>query len=139
MFFVLDADIYLRGIICTLFLACLILQLSRSAFMPTTKTFVGLPIHITTLAIIGIFISTFYPFLLSVTIIIIVSILMLSNLNYPSLKSGRGQLLLFIPFILILGILLFDSLQQILGLLLSFVSFIYIIGAPIYGYIKKIG
>ncbi|MDD6286048.1 MAG: archaetidylserine synthase [Methanosphaera sp.] len=123
---------------CAIVLLCGLLRLTRYNTMlidqrGPTRTFVGLPIPVTSFTLAALLLSSVYDVYVLSILMIIISILMISQLPYPKVSDKRviGIVAVFMIICLIPGINRYFA--YIPSYLLLLASLLYIFGTIIYG------
>lgn len=125
---------YFGLIVALLVVICGILRLSRFNVItaPSDEHFIGLPIPATALVLGSLYLSGFYSSDLALIIMILISLLMVSTLKYPKLRSSK---ILILGSILLICTLLPQSITSIIGYIPAKVLFIlmllYLVTIPI--------
>lgn len=122
-----------------LLIVCGILRLTRYNTLLVdqigpTKTFIGLPIPVSSMMLASLILASFIDFNLMFVLMIIISILMISSIKYPKVKDVKMIVLLAILTILCIIPNVNGMLFSIPSYLLVILTFIYIFGTIIYNY-----
>ncbi|WP_069592975.1 CDP-diacylglycerol--serine O-phosphatidyltransferase [Methanosphaera sp. WGK6] len=122
---------------CIIVLLCGVLRLTRYNTMLVeqvgpTKTFVGIPIPVTSFLLSGLLLSSVMNSLIISVLIIIVSILMISEIPYPKIKDMKLIIICGLLCILCLIPGVNEVLYLIPSYLLVVLTIIYIFGTLLY-------
>lgn len=126
---------YINILVSLLILTCGIMRLSRFNILSESQSqqdnFVGLPIPAIAVVLASFYLSNFFRMDLAILIMTLVSLLMISSIQYPKIKSGKTALL---TLILITGVLLPQNIQTVLlnspAKILFGVTIVFIIFMP---------
>lgn len=122
-----------------LLIVCGVLRLTRYNTLLVdqtgpTKTFMGLPIPVSSMMLASLILSSFTDFNLMFVIMIIISILMVSGIEYPKVRDVKIMALLAVLTVLCIIPNVNGMLFSIPSCLLVILTFIYIFGTIIYNY-----
>jgi len=140
----LSPDIrYINILVSLLIVLCGILRLSRFNVISDIGTyqdkFVGLPIPATAVVLSSFYLSGLFTWGIGLFIMVVVSLLMISTIEYPKFKGAKTS---GIILILILGVCLPQNLQitmmNIPAVLLFIFSIIYVIIMPLMALFKNL-